>query len=242
MEENTRQKKEKAVWEGQASGYDGSALKMYRHAYDLSIQKVRSILTPEKTVLEIGCGTGIVTLGIAPYAKSVAAVDISPRMIAEAERKAADASLSNVEFRVCDGYATPFEDGSFDVVLLFNTLHVVKEPSALLREARRLLKPSGLLASATDCHAEPVPFPVRLMLGLQKVLKRIGFIPFLWNFRKEDVNRLFKENSFSIVETGILHPAPVNYYLLASREAESGQGARLTGAENPQKGARPNSL
>jgi ubiquinone/menaquinone biosynthesis C-methylase UbiE len=219
MEEHLRQKKEKSVWEGQAAGYDGRVMKTYRNAYDLSIRKVRSILTPEKTVLEIGCGTGIIALGISPDAKHISAVDISPRMIAEAMRKAAEASLDNVEFRVCDGYAAPFEDGSFDVVLLFNTLHVVKEPSGLLREARRLLKPSGLLAAAVDCYAESVPFPVRLMLGLQKILKRAGVIPFLWDYRKGDVDRLLEENGFAVIETDILHPAPVNYYLLAEKRA-----------------------
>jgi ubiquinone/menaquinone biosynthesis C-methylase UbiE len=219
MEEHLRQEKEKSVWEGQAAGYDGRVMKTYRNAYDLSIRKVRSILTPEKTVLEIGCGTGIIALGISPDAKHISAVDISPRMIAEAMRKAAEASLDNVEFRVCDGYATPFEDGSFDVVLLFNTLHVVKEPSGLLREARRLLKPSGLLAAAVDCYAEPVPFPVRLMLALQKILKRAGVIPFLWDYRKGDADRLLEENGFAVIETDILHPAPVNYYLLAEKRA-----------------------
>jgi ubiquinone/menaquinone biosynthesis C-methylase UbiE len=219
MEEHLRQEKEKSVWEGQAAGYDGRVMKTYRNAYDLSIRKVRSILTPEKTVLEIGCGTGIIALGISPDAKHISAVDISPRMIAEAMRKAAEASLDNVEFRVCDGYATPFEDGSFDVVLLFNTLHVVKEPSGLLREARRLLKPSGLLAAAVDCYAEPVPFPVRLMLALQKILKRAGVIPFLWDYRKGDADQLLEENGFAVIETDILHPAPVNYYLLAEKRA-----------------------
>ena len=236
MENAIRQKKEKTVWDGQAAGYDSRTLKIFRHAYDLSIQKVRSILTPEKTVLEIGCGTGIVTLGIAPYAGRIAAVDISPQMIAEAERKAERASAANVEFRVSDGYSTPYDDGSFDVVLLFNVLHVVNEPAALLREARRVLKPSGWLACAVDCYAEPVPFPVRLMLGVQQILKRIGVIPFLWNFRKEDVRRLFERHSFSILETDILHPAPVNYYLLGRREAQGNRGGtreKGTGPHSP---------
>ena len=226
MENAIRQKKERAVWERQAAGYDSRTLKIFRKAYDLSIQKVRSILTPEKSVLEIGCGTGIVTLGIAPYAGKIAAVDLSPQMIAQAKRKAEQASAANITFRVGDGYAVPYEDESFDAVLLFNTLHVVREPEALLREARRVLAPSGLLACAVDCYAEPVPFPIRLMLGLQKLLKRIGVISFLWDFRKEDVHRLFTSHGLAVVETDILHPAPVNYYLLARKEAGSvGAGA-----------------
>jgi ubiquinone/menaquinone biosynthesis C-methylase UbiE len=199
VEQANRQKKERAIWDKQAPGYDNRVLKMYKHAYDLSIQKVRSVLSPDQQVLEIGCGTGI----------------------SVAKSKAESSSVSNVEFRVCDGYAVPYDDESFDVVLLFNTLHVVKEPAALLHEAHRLLKPAGRLVSATDCYAEPVPFLVRLMLSAQKLLKLLGVISFMWYYKKEDLHQLFEQSSLVIVESDVLHPAPVNYYLLASKGTTS---------------------
>jgi ubiquinone/menaquinone biosynthesis C-methylase UbiE len=221
VEEATRQKKERVIWDKQASGYDNRVLKMYKNAYDLSIQKVRSVVSPDQQVLDIGCGTGIISLGIAPYVERVIATDISPQMISVAKSKAERSSVSNVDFRVCDGYAVPYDDESFDVVLLFNTLHVVKEPAALLHEAYRLLKPAGCLVSATDCYAEPVPFPVRLMLSAQKLLKLVGLIPFMWYYRKEDLHQLFEQSSFVIADSDVLHPAPVNYYLLASKGVTS---------------------
>jgi ubiquinone/menaquinone biosynthesis C-methylase UbiE len=225
VEQATRQKKERTFWDKQASGYDNRILKIYKNAYDLSIQKIRSVLSPDQHVLEIGCGTGIVSLGVAPYVESLVATDISSQMIAVAKSKAESSSVSNVDFRVCDGYSLPYDNESFDVVLLFNTLHVVKEPAALLHEAYRLLKPAGHLVSATDCYAEPVPFPVRLMLSAQKLLKVVGIISFMWYYRKEDVHQLFEQSSFVIVDSDVLHPAPVNYYLLASKGVTS-NGAR----------------
>jgi ubiquinone/menaquinone biosynthesis C-methylase UbiE len=221
VEEADRQKKERAIGDKQASGYDNRVLKMYENAYDLSIQKARSVLSPDQQVLEIGCGTGIISLGIAPYVERLIATDISPQMISVAKSKAQRSSVSNVDFRVCDGYAVPYDDESFDVVLLFNTLHVVKEPSALLDEAYRVLKPAGHLVSATDCYAEPVPFPVRLMLSAQKLLKLLGVISFMWYYKKEDLHQLFEQSSLVIVESDVLHPAPVNYYLLASKGTTS---------------------
>jgi ubiquinone/menaquinone biosynthesis C-methylase UbiE len=232
VEEGTRQKKERAIWEKQASGYDNRVLKMYKNAYDLSIQKVRSVLSPDQQVLEIGCGTGIISLGIAPYVERVIATDISPQMISVAKSKAESSSVSNVDFRICDGYAVPYDDESFDVVLLFNTLHVVKDPAALLHEAYRLLKPAGHLVSATDCYAEPVPFPVRLGLSAQKLLRLVGIIPFMWYYRKEELHQLFEQSSFAIVDSDVLHPAPVNYYLLASKGMTSNGGrAQVAGAD-----------
>jgi ubiquinone/menaquinone biosynthesis C-methylase UbiE len=218
MNDVTRQEKERSLWDKQASGYDKRNLSVYQKAYDLSIQKIRAVLSPEQEVLEIGCGTGIISLGIAPFVKSVVATDISPEMISVAKSKAESLSITNVEFRVCDGYSLPYDSQAFDVVLLFNLLHFVKEPAALLHEAHRLLRPSGHLVSATDCYAEPVPLPLRIGLGVQKLLNWIGFIPFMWYYEKEDIHQLFEQCSFAGVETDVLHRTPVNYYLLARKK------------------------
>jgi ubiquinone/menaquinone biosynthesis C-methylase UbiE len=217
MNDVTRQEKERSLWDKQASGYDRRSLKIYERAYDLSIQKTRAILSPEHQVLEIGCGTGIIALGIAPFVESVVATDISLQMIAVAKNKAEGLAISNVDFRVGDGYSLPYDDQMFDVVLLFNVLHFVKEPAVLLGEAHRLLKSSGRLVSATDCYAEPAPLPIRLMLGMQKLLNRLGIIPFMWQYEKRDLHQLFEQCSFAVVETDVIHPAPVNYYLLAQK-------------------------
>jgi ubiquinone/menaquinone biosynthesis C-methylase UbiE len=217
MNDVTRQEKERSLWDKQAPGYDKRNLKVYENTYDLSIQKARAVLSPDQEVLEIGCGTGIISLGIAPFVKSVVATDISPEMISIAKGKAESLSITNVEFRVCDGHSLPYDGQAFDVVLLFNVLHFVKEPTALLHEAHRLLKPSGHLVSATDCYAEPVPLPLRIGLGVQKLLNWIGIIPFMWYYKKEDIHQLFEQCSFASVETDVIHPTPVNYYLLARK-------------------------
>jgi ubiquinone/menaquinone biosynthesis C-methylase UbiE len=220
MDDAIRQKKERAIWDKQAPGYDKRNLKVYENAYDLSIQKTRAVLSPDQKVLEVGCGTGIISLGIAPFVKSVVATDISPEMISVAKSKAESLPITNVEFRVCDGYLLPYDSQAFDVVLLFNVLHFVKEPTALLHEAHRLLKPSGYLVSATDCYAEAVPFSFRIGLGVQKLLNLMGIIPFMWYYEKEDIHQLLKQCSFASVETDVLHPTPVNYYLLARKRGE----------------------
>lgn len=217
MNDATRREKERSFWDGQAHSYDKRNLKRYENAYDLSIQKTRAVLSPEHKVLEIGCGTGIISLGIAPLVRSVIATDISPQMIAVARNKAESLSISNVEFRVCDGYALPYDDQAFDAILLFNVLHFVKEPTALLHEAHRLLKSSGHLVSATDCYAEPVPLSFRIGLGVQRLLDLIGVIPFVGYYRKKDLHQLLEQCAFASVETDVLHPAPVNYYVLARK-------------------------
>lgn len=219
MQESVRRDRERSLWERQAAGYDRQVLRTYRHAYELSIDKARAVLSPEHSVLEIGCGTGIIALGLAPYARQVVGVDISPRMIAMAQGKPEAMQAGNVEFRVCDGYAIPYGGQTFDVVLLFNTLHIVQRPAALLYEAHRLLKPRGHLVTATDCYAEPAPFGMQLLLVAQRLLKRLGVIPFLHRYQKADLRQLLADNAFDVVDEEELHPAPVNYYLLARPQA-----------------------
>ncbi|MFL7791521.1 MAG: class I SAM-dependent methyltransferase [Anaerolineae bacterium] len=217
MNDVARQEKARSLWDRQAPNYDKRSLKIYENAYNLSIQKTRAILSPDQKVLEIGCGTGIISLGIAPFVESVVATDISVQMIAMARSKAERASITNVEFRVCDGYTLLYDDQTFDAVLLFNVLHFVKEPIIMLRETHRLLKPSGYLVGATDCYAEPVPLPFRIGLGVQRLLSRMGIIPFIGYYEKEDLHRLFEQCAFAVAETDVLHPAPVNYYILARK-------------------------
>ncbi len=219
MDESPRQRKERTLWDKQAAGYDGRTLQMFEEAYAQSIDRTRAALAPGDRVLEIGCGTGIIALGVAPEVMSVTGTDISPEMIAVARKKAETQGADNVIFHVADGYDLPFEDASFDAVLIFNTLHVVKEPETLLSEARRLLKPGGPLITATDCYAEPVPLRIKLMLIAQTLLKWVGVIAFMRNYRRSELRRLIERQGFTIEEMAMLHPAPVNLFVLARKMA-----------------------
>ena len=161
MDQKTRQEKERHTWRRLATSYDERTLATYQRAHELSIEKAVRVVSGEDDVLEIGCGTGIVTLGVTPYARRVVGTDISPEMITVAQAKAEREGVTNVAFRVGDGYHHPDADGTFDVVLLFNLLHVVKEQESILWKARRLLKPGGFYGKRHGllCRAGPAACP-----------------------------------------------------------------------------------
>jgi SAM-dependent methyltransferase len=104
-------------------------------------------------VLELACGTGVVTrrLRAALPDAAIVATDLSPAMLAVAERSLISSGIS---WQPADALALPFDDGSFDVVVC--QLGVMFLPDKVLgfREARRVLAPGGqLLVNVWDSVA-----------------------------------------------------------------------------------------
>jgi ubiquinone/menaquinone biosynthesis C-methylase UbiE len=216
VEKNCRQKREKKIWQKSAKYYD-KQVKVYDNAYKLTIQNTLKFINQEYSVLDFACGTGIVSIEIAKEAKKVVAVDISDKMIDVAKNKLYQKKLDNLEFKVVDGYNLDYPNNSFNVVLLYNVLHVVQEPQTVLREIKRLLKPDGILLTATDCYAEPTTFGVRLRLSIQKFIHMLGVIPILSYYKKSEIDNLLLKEGFEIIERDILHKNPVNYYIAVKK-------------------------
>jgi ubiquinone/menaquinone biosynthesis C-methylase UbiE len=99
-------------------------------------------------ICDMGCGTGATVIAEAracPRAEIVG-VDISPSMIARAER-AGDEHAAEVGARirlmVADATSLPFDDASFDVVTGHSFLYLVPHRREVLREVARILRPGG---------------------------------------------------------------------------------------------------
>jgi SAM-dependent methyltransferase len=110
----------------------------------------RLALAPSAQVLDLGCGTGVVTRGIAAragFTGQIVGLDHSPRLIEEARRLAAEEDAANgVTFEVGDVEALPFADANFDAVVAHTTISHVGDPLAMLKEAARVVRPSGRIA------------------------------------------------------------------------------------------------
>ena len=104
-----------------------------------------------KTVLELATGTGLIAQNIVSSAAHIEDTDASPEMILEAKRYNHSAKL---HFSVQDMFHLPYADGSFDVVIVANALHIVPEPEKALSEIRRVLKDDGILAVPTFTYAD----------------------------------------------------------------------------------------
>jgi len=101
----------------------------------------------DKIVLDLGCGDGGKTAWYSQFARSAIGVDYDverlPRAVAFAKRK----GLSDkVTFVNGSGLCIPLKDNSIDLVFMNDVMEYVPRPEAVLHEAKRVLKPGGLLA------------------------------------------------------------------------------------------------
>ena len=105
-------------------------------------------LTPGRTVLDIGCGPGTITLGLARRVAPgrTVGLDREPLPLESARAAAEENGLSNLEFAVGDAYRLDFPDDSFDVVHAHQVLQHLTDPVAGLIEMRRVCRPGGLVA------------------------------------------------------------------------------------------------
>ena len=108
----------------------------------LSIDRLR--LGPSDHVLIVGAGTGL-DLDFLPSSVDVTAIDVTPAMLRQLERRAA-ATGRSVTARIMDARQLAFPDASFDAVVMHLILAVMPQPERGLREAVRVLRPGGRIA------------------------------------------------------------------------------------------------
>jgi phosphatidylethanolamine/phosphatidyl-N-methylethanolamine N-methyltransferase len=128
------------VW---APAYDAIARAAgFDTARRLSIDRLR--LASGDRVLIVGAGTGL-DLDFLPSNVHVTAIDVTPAMLKHLKRRAAGMGRS-VTARIMDARQLAFSDSSFDAVVMHLILAVMPEPERGLREAVRVVKPSGRIA------------------------------------------------------------------------------------------------
>src|SRR5438105_3240200 len=117
-------------------------------------------------LLDVGCGPGSITIGLAEAVApaETIGIDASPDAIEEARALAASKQCTNVRFEVADVYALPFEDATFDAAFSHAVMQHLHDPVAALREIRRVLKPGAIIAIADADHDGSILAPADPLL------------------------------------------------------------------------------
>ncbi|MEE9911590.1 MAG: class I SAM-dependent methyltransferase [Deltaproteobacteria bacterium] len=105
-------------------------------------------LTPDMDVLDFGCGTGLLTLALQPFVRSITGVDSSPGMLGVLQNKISDRHLKNVNVLPLDLEQGGILQGCFHLIVSSMTLHHIKAIEPLFAQFHHALYPSGLVCIA----------------------------------------------------------------------------------------------
>ena len=109
------------------------------------------------TVLDVGCGGGLVVCAFANVVQHATGIDLTPAMLEHARDLAAQKGLGNVSWQQGDVLPLPFADASFSLVTSRFAFHHFIDPLGVLKEMRRVCTPGGrVLVADTDASADPV--------------------------------------------------------------------------------------
>ena len=172
-------------------------------AYERMYELLRPVVR-RKTVLELATGTGLIAKNIVRAASHIVATDASEEMIAEAGR---DNHSAKLHFSVQDMFCLPYANGSFDVVIVSNALHIVPHPEKALAEIRRVLKDDGVLVAPTFTHAGNT-----LRGGIRLFFMKLAGFPLHSKWTNAEYLAFLRENGWTVRKSAVLSASfPLSY-------------------------------
>jgi len=147
-----RTRKVQTQFGSHASAYVESAV----HAQGESLQRFLDLTVPKSDwiVLDIATGGGHTARQFAPHVRQVIASDVTHRMLLAARGNFEKHALGQVAVQQANADALPYPDETFDLVTCRIAAHHFRNVNVFLEEARRVLKPAGLLALADNVSSE----------------------------------------------------------------------------------------
>ena len=133
-------------------------------------------IEPTMSILDLGCGPGSITIGLARQVPDggVVGIDIVSDVLEQARELAIDTGTSNVSFNHGDLYSLDYPDNSFDVVYAYGVLMHVEDTAAAIDEMHRVLKPGGYFGLLVGDNVIR-KVPVNTHVFLQHIAENIGF-------------------------------------------------------------------
>lgn len=138
------------------------------------IGEIKHHLKSSDKVLDFGCGPGSFLAMSAPMCKEIVGVDISQGFVNECQRTINEMSLSNASSVHIQPDQLPFEDNTFDVIIMTDVVHHLEFPQKSLQEAFRVLKPGGRALIFEPNKLNPLIWLVHLLDKNEWGLLKLG--------------------------------------------------------------------
>jgi D-aspartate ligase len=138
-------------WQDVYQGRDVFSI-IHQHRQALALEWISGLGLPTGShMLEVGCGAGFTTASLLRDGFAVTAVDMEPRMLAQARTRARGAELgSRLTTSLADVHTLPFADAAFDLVVALGVVPWLHTPERGMREMVRVLRPGGYMVVNAD--------------------------------------------------------------------------------------------
>jgi len=136
----------KSRWDNHAKKYDNISAHGINSEKDKRAVRsaLQEVLGDRKKVLDVGCGTGFLSLILAELGHDVIGVDLSEGMLSKARKKAEENGY-DILFKLGDAENLPFENDSFDAIVERHILWTLPNPEKAINGWAKLLKNGGKL-------------------------------------------------------------------------------------------------
>jgi ubiquinone/menaquinone biosynthesis C-methylase UbiE len=163
--------------------YDQTLGNQKRHLQMLDLAVEMSKVKAGEHVLDIGCGTGILSLKFLEAANcTVHGIDLAEDMLGIFEDKIKKLNLTNrVTIKQGDAVNLEFEDSTFDIVASTVTLHHIKDKQQIINKIYRILKPKGRFVIGD------------LNIDTSGDLKDVGRLRHIMDFVKDEVSAALED-------------------------------------------------
>ncbi|WP_078390945.1 class I SAM-dependent methyltransferase [Shouchella patagoniensis] len=129
----------------QFGAYASAYVTSKKHAKGMDLNLLEQLVKGSEatSLLDVATGGGHVAKKMAPYVKEIVAIDLTPEMLAVAEKHLDESGITNVQFIEAPAEKLPFKESTFDFVVCRIAAHHFMNVAAFIAEAFRVLKPGG---------------------------------------------------------------------------------------------------
>ncbi|MEM9251435.1 MAG: class I SAM-dependent methyltransferase [Planctomycetota bacterium] len=198
-------------WDGVAAEYDAGVVKGPNYAARLD--RAAGWLGADANVLDVGCAGGHITIDLASRVGRIHGIDLSPKLIAIAERRAASQGVENATFAATTADDPGLVEGGYDGITAYSVLHLVDDAAATLKRSHALLRPGGALIAEVPCR-EDIPWYFRLIIPAMTL---IGKAPVVWLYPQAEYEAMFRAAGFTIEEIEVYNPKSHSRSVLARK-------------------------
>ena len=178
-------------WDKVSGVYD-----LFENIYNKSVyqstgESVAKYIKNSDRVLECACGTGAISVFIAPVCKELLVTDYSVGMLKQAKKKLKN--YDNIEYKMVDITDIEAEDNTFDVVVAGNVIHLLPDPQRAMNELTRVCKDGGRLVIPTYINGDEGTNKLAV-----KFLEKLG-ASFKCQFDAESYEKFFEDMGYENV-------------------------------------------